>query len=103
MEAAQALARTAIANGDSDSERIEYAFRSCLTREPDSAEHDELQQLLTRQKAYIGEGWINPSELATGSSEPPRKLPKNATPTELAAYTVVARVLLNLDETISKE
>ena len=30
-------------------------------------------------------------------------LPAGATPTQLAAYTVVSRVLLNLDETITKE
>ena len=103
LEAAQSLARKAIENGDNDDERITYAFRSCLTRAPDSDELNELKQLVARQKSYIGEGWINPTELATGKSEPPKKLAKNTTPTELAAYTVVARVLLNLDETISKE
>jgi hypothetical protein len=103
MEAAQALAKKTIEHGDDDVERITYAFRSCLTRSPESDEVDELKQLLARQKAYIGEGWINPSELATGKTEAPQKLARKATPTELAAYTVVARVLLNLDETISKE
>jgi hypothetical protein len=34
----------------------------------------------------------------------PEKLPPaNDHPTQLAAYTVVSRVLLNLDETITKE
>ena len=42
-------------------------------------------------------------ELATGKSEVPEKLPAGTTPTQLAAYTVVSRVLLNLDETITKE
>jgi hypothetical protein len=64
---------------------------------------DELKQLLARQRTYIGEGWINPSELATSKSEAPKKIARKATPTDLAAYTVVSRVLLNLDETISKE
>ena len=103
MEAAQALAKRAIENGKDDVERITFAFRSCLTRPPESDEVDELKQLIARQKAYIGEGWINPSELATGKSEPPKKLARKASPTDLAAYTVMARVLLNLDETISKE
>jgi mono/diheme cytochrome c family protein len=103
LEAAQSLARRAVENGRTDEERITYAFRSCLTRSPQSDELHELKQLLARQKSYIGEGWINPSELATGKTEVPQKLAGQATPTELAAYTVVARVLLNLDETISKE
>ena len=33
----------------------------------------------------------------------PAKLPAGVTPTQFAAYTVVTRVLLNLDETITKE
>jgi hypothetical protein len=32
-----------------------------------------------------------------------RKLPHTATPAQAAAWTAVARVLLNLDETLTKE
>lgn len=103
IEAAQALARRAIENGETDQDRITYAFRSCLGRSPEPDELSELNRLLARQKAYIAEGWVNSAELATGKAEAPRKLPNKATPTELAAYTVVSRVLLNLDETITKE
>jgi hypothetical protein len=103
MEAAQSLARRAVENGSTDAERITYAFRSCLTRPPEPDELDELQKLLARQKSYIGEGWVSSAELATGKSDIPKKLGGKTTPTELAAHTVVARVLLNLDETISKE
>ena len=46
---------------------------------------------------------MNPFELATGKNEPPAGLPEGGTPAQLAAYTVVTRVLLNLDETITKE
>jgi hypothetical protein len=41
--------------------------------------------------------------ISSGKTEVPAQLPKGATPTQLAAYTVVSRVLLNLDETITKE
>jgi len=103
MESAQALAAKALEKGATDTERISYAFRACLARKPEAAELGELMSLLQRQKAHIAEGWINAAELATGKTEISKKLPKNSTPTELAAYTVVSRVLLNLDETITKE
>jgi len=51
----------------------------------------------------IADGWLNPNELTTGKSEVPADLPRRATPSQRAAYTVVSRVLLNLDETITKE
>jgi hypothetical protein len=46
---------------------------------------------------------VNPSEIGSGTNSIPKNLPAGATPTQLAAYTVISRVLLNLDETITKE
>ena len=74
-----------------------------LTRWPGEDEKRELLGLLAKQTQRIADGWLNPNEIATGSTEPAKNLPPGATPTQLAAYTVVARVLLNLDETITKE
>ena len=59
--------------------------------------------LIAKQMARIAEGCIDPWLLATGQSARPANLPANATPAQFAAYTVVSRVLLNLDETITKE
>ena len=103
MECAQALAARTLEHGETDRERISYAFRRCLARSPTPGELAKLESLLQREKDYIGEGWVNASELATGKTELPKKLPKGTSPTQLAAYTVVSRVLLNLDETITKE
>ena len=103
MECAQGLAAKTLAEGGaSDASRITYAFRRVLSRPPTSGECAELQGLLDRQHQRIADGWVNPLELGTGTNEMP-KLPKGITPTQLAAYTVVARVLLNLDEAITKE
>ena len=104
MECAQALARKTLAEGgDSDKERIDFAFRRATSRLPTDAERKELLALLEKQEKHLGEGWVNVAELASGKSELPVNLPVKTTPTQLAAYTVVSRVLLNLDETITKE
>jgi mono/diheme cytochrome c family protein len=104
MECAQNLALLALEKGGkTDEERITYLFRRALARKPTKDELTELSGLLERQEKHISEGWVNATELATGKNELPAKLPKGATPTQLAAYTVVSRVALNLDETITKE
>jgi len=104
VECAQGLAREALADGGhTDAERITYAFRRALSRAPTNEEKAELLSLLEKQERRIAEGWVNDNELATGKNEVAKGLPKGATPTQLAAYTVVSRVLLNLDETITKE
>jgi hypothetical protein len=103
MESAQALAARALKHGATEDERIKYAFRSCVARNPEPDEVTELKKLLAKEKSYLAEGWVNPSELGNGKTEIPKGLPKSSNPTELAAYTVVSRVLLNLDETITKE
>ena len=104
VECAQALARLTLAEGGkTDADRITYAFRRAVSRQPTADEKQELLSLLDKEKTRIGAGWVNTYELATGKNEVPAKLPAGTTPTQLAAYTVVSRVLLNLDETITKE
>ena len=104
VECAQALARKTLAEaGPSDTDRISYAFKRALARTPTADETLELLSLLTKQRNRIAEGWVNANEIATGKDEPSSDLPSGCTPTQMAAYTVVSRVILNLDETITKE
>jgi hypothetical protein len=103
VECAQSLALHTLDQAASDEDRITYAFRRCLGRKPASDELKELTELLYREEKHLSEGWVDASTLATGRSGPIVDLPKGHTPVELAAYTVVSRVLLNLDETITKE
>ena len=104
VECAQALAhKMLVEGGKTDADRVNYAFRRALSRPPNADERKELLALLDKEKQRIAQGWVNPLELATGKNEKPVELPSGATPTQLAAYTVVSRVLLNLDETITKE
>jgi len=104
VECARALARIILQNGGSNEiARVQYGFRRVTARFPTEREQAELLALLRRQQDYLGEGWANPRELATGTDAVPTELPPGSTPTQLAAYTVLSRVLLNLDETITKE
>jgi mono/diheme cytochrome c family protein len=104
IECAQNLARQVVKDGGpTDDARITYAFRRVLARPPSADEKRELLTLLDRETKRFAEGWLNPNELATGQPTPPKERLAGVTPTQLAAYTVVSRVLLNLDETITKE
>lgn len=103
FECAQALARQTLQHAVNDNDRITYAFRRCVGRKPEADELKDLNDLLRREEGHLAEGWIDDAVLATGKKAPIADLPKGATPAQLAAYTVVSRVLLNLDETITKE
>jgi len=104
VEAARALARKSVnEGGKTDDQRITFAFRQVLSRLPQAEELKALRRLLNQQRARIAEGWLNAAEMAVGKSEPMTGLPPGVTPATLAAHTAVARALLNLDETITKE
>jgi hypothetical protein len=103
VECARALARETLAGGGrTDAERVAYAFRRVLSRPPTDEERTVLLSLLAAELTRIAEGRVNSHELATGE-EGSRDLPAGASPIQLGAYTVMSRVLLNLDETITKE
>jgi hypothetical protein len=104
LEAARALAlKTAKEGGATDAARLEFAFRSVLARRPTPPESAELIGLLNRQRARFVAGESNPWNLATNDPDEPFALPKGVKMDDLAAWTAVSRVLLNLDETITKE
>ncbi|PYV37526.1 MAG: hypothetical protein DMG06_27855, partial [Acidobacteria bacterium] len=104
LESAQALAlRTLQEGGQTDTQRLVYAFRRCLSRKPTEPESAELLSLLNKQKGRLAEGWLSPWDMAGYNPEQAPQLPKGTTPAQLAAWTAVSRVLLNLDETITKE
>ena len=104
MEASRALAwKTLREGGHSDADRITYAFRRCVSRQPDSKEEATLESLLQKEEARYADGKRNPWELAANDPAKPPALPDGVTPAQAAAWTVVSRVLLNLDETITKQ
>ena len=104
VESARALAlRTLREGGETDAQRLTYAFRRCLARKPNPQEAAELLSLLNKQRQRLVDGWLSPWHLAGYDSTQRPQLPRSATPVQFAAWTAVSRVLLNLDETITKE
>ena len=103
VEAAQALAlRTLKEGGPDDASRLDHAFLLCTSRKPSDAEKREMLGFLAAQRQKFADGWLNPREVATGSVEKLPTLPAGATPQDAGAWTLMARVLLNLDETVTK-
>ena len=104
VDAARALGRRMMAEGGATTEeRIRWAFRQVLSRDPDTSEINQLIVLTSRQKKRIADGYISASEVATGHRDIPTGLPAGATPAQLATHTLIARVLLSADEAITKE
>ena len=102
-EAARGLAlRILRTGGTTDADRADYAFLLCTCRVPTAAERDAVLALLESQRRRLADGWLNVREIATGDPARLPDLPPDATPQDAAAWTLAARVLLNLDETISK-
>jgi hypothetical protein len=104
VEAARALAlRVLREGGQNDAERADYAFFLCTSRRPAVEERDVVLTLLESRRQRLAEGWLNPRDIATGDPAKLPELPAGTTPQDAAAWTLAARVLLNLDETISKK
>jgi hypothetical protein len=103
VEAAQALAlRTLKEGGKTEEERAAYVFRLCTSRTPRKEEVWEILSLFKSRQQKIADGWLAPGEIALNTPEKWKQLPAGTTPNQATAWTIVARVLLNLDETISK-
>ena len=104
LEAARALAlKTLREGGATDAQRLMLAFRRATGRVPDAEETAILLELLQQQQARFVSGELDPWQLAADDPQHPPALPDGATPAQAAAWTAVCRVILNLDETITKE
>jgi mono/diheme cytochrome c family protein len=104
LDCARALALRVLKEaGDSDEARVAYAFRLCLGRAPTRSESEVVAGLVRSQAERFSRPDAKPWDLAASDPAKPPALPKGTTPAQIAAWTAVGRVLLNLDETITKE
>jgi hypothetical protein len=87
-------------SGSSDKDRLGFAFRLALSRNPTKRELDSLTRFVSRQmKRFATDKAAAEKIVSAGESPQPKDIPL----TEYAAWTTVARVVLNLHETISRE
>ncbi len=90
-QAAQALGKETSAFPGSAAEKITFAFKRCLTRPPTGSEIERLIVFRDRQLDRLKAGELKTAELMpTGSTD------------DETGWMTVARILLNLDETITK-
>ena len=99
VEAAQSLARRINTGGKTVAGKARYGFRCCLAREPDDGELEELVQLYEQAHARLVQDPQKSRQLATLPLGP---VPEGSSVVDLAAWTVVGNVLLNLDEMFMK-
>jgi Protein of unknown function (DUF1553)/Protein of unknown function (DUF1549)/Planctomycete cytochrome C/NedA-like, galactose-binding domain len=99
VEAAQALARRIAKGGKDQAEKIRHGFRLCLSRDPTDREIARIGDLYDDAHGRYVKEIDAARKMAT---EPLGPAPAGSDLAELAAWTVVGNVLLNLDETLMR-
>ena len=100
VEAARRLAERMLTDGGTTPEaRITWAFRAVTARQPDAAELAALTKGLGSRLAAFQQHPEDAAALISQGSSPPVK---GLDPAELAAHTVTANILLNLDESVTR-
>jgi mono/diheme cytochrome c family protein len=99
FEAARAFAERLLLQPSSDRERLGHAFRSVAARAPEPREAQLLAETLATHRAHFARNAEAASRvIANGESKPSATLDVP----EFAAWTMIANLLLNLDETVMR-
>jgi hypothetical protein len=100
VEAARGLAQRVLTSGEKTPQgRIEFLFKTVLSRNPTAKEIELLdKQIATHMQRYQGAPQDAQQLIQLGESKPSADL----TPAELAAYTLAASTILNMDETLTR-
>jgi hypothetical protein len=100
FEASRALAARMIASGGkSVDEKLTFGFRVVASRRPNARELGILKGALSKQRTHFQTDIEDAKKIISAGESP---VPANTDPVVLAAYTMVASLLLNLDETLTK-
>jgi hypothetical protein len=99
FEAARGFAERLLLRTSSDADRLDIAFRCVTARPPTRAEQTLLADSLATHRAHFAQNLDAAQQVVTnGESKPSTELPVG----EFAAWTLVTNLLLNLDETITR-
>jgi hypothetical protein len=100
LEAARALAQRVLREAGTDpADRLRYAFRLCTGRAPEAREMRILTRVLGQQREHYRQHRQAAHNLVSVGASP---RPADMDVAELAAWTAVGNLLLNLDETVTK-
>ncbi|GAB4138016.1 MAG: PSD1 and planctomycete cytochrome C domain-containing protein [Planctomycetaceae bacterium] len=99
VEASQAMARRVLTEKtlQTDEDRITRAFRLCVARKPTERELSQFQKLLESSRQWYASHPDDAKKL-TGSTQA-----NSVQPAELASWIVTCRIIMNLDEFITRE
>ena len=100
VEAAEGLARRLLTGKETSANTLaRKAFQLCLARQPD---RKELHRLTALYQTELKQFKKDPKSAERMACSELGKAPEGVDVCELAAWTVVANVLLNLDEVVTK-
>ena len=99
FEAARAFAERLLALTSDDPQRLALAFRSVTAREPSAEERTLLAETLAMHRAHFTRDLTAAVKVLTNGESKPKSV---APASEVAAWTLVANLLLNLDETVTR-
>lgn len=100
VEAARKLAERMMRQKPEVAARLTYGFRCATSRNPRSEELAVLERGFERQRLLYRGDPAGAREILTHGESP---VDSQFDPVELAAFTAMAAVILNLDETVTKE
>lgn len=100
VEAARAFAaRVLQEGGETDDQRLDFAFLEAVSRKPDAVERAILTELLAKNREHYAANADDAKKLVSVGLAPAAK---DVDIVEWAAWTTVARAVLNMNETITR-
>lgn len=104
VECARALAvRTLVESQPDTAARAVFAFRTALVRQPTDLERERIVAVVQNQQIAFAADAAAARDFVGGEAAVLGQLPSGVDMAEVAAWTAIARILLNVDEFVTRE